>query len=118
MAAGMDSLDTTVYFVSALLQLGAMVFALLMAKQVNDRRPWLLLLAALLVMFGARILAITVPPAVRNHITPFIACVISSLLWIALFAIRRVAIAEQQSKAAAEQSAVERDESEGRYRSL
>ena len=114
----MDRLDQTLFFFSAILQLAAIVFALLMARQVNDRRPWLLLMVALLVMFIARILAMTVPSSIRDHISPFNACIISLLLLIALFAIRRVAIAERLSNAAATQSAAERDESENRYRSL
>jgi PAS domain S-box-containing protein len=116
--AGMDRLDTTVYFVSAVLQLAAMVFAIRMSMEVADRRPWLLMLLALAVMFGARILALLVPLQIRQHLGPFIAVVISSLLLIALFAIRRVATAERLSRLSAATSAAERDASEGRYRSL
>jgi PAS domain S-box-containing protein len=114
----MDRLDTTVYFLSAILQLAAMAFALRMAREAQPRPPWLLLFAALAVMFVGRILALYVPLEIRQHFTPFISAAISSLLLIALFAIRRVTVAERQSKAAAARSAAERDESEWRYRTL
>ncbi len=114
----MDRLDTTVYFISAVLQLAAMVFAIRMSMEVTDRRPWLVLFAALAVMFAARILALSVPLQVRQHLNPFIAVAISLLLLIALFAIRRVATAERLSRLSAATNAAERDASEGRYRSL
>ena len=105
MISRMDRLDTTLYFVSAVLQLAAMVFAVRMSKEVADRRPWLMLFAALAVMFGARILALSVPLQIRQHLGPFIAVVISLLLLVALFAIRRVAIAERLSRLSAATSA-------------
>ncbi|MGD0140603.1 MAG: ATP-binding protein [Tepidisphaeraceae bacterium] len=113
----MDRLDATVYFLSAILQLVAILFALRMSREASDRRPWLVLFAALLVMFASRILALTLP-RVQQHLFPFTAFTVSAILLIALFAIRRVAMAERQSKLAAAKSAAERDESEGRYRSL
>jgi PAS domain S-box-containing protein len=114
----MDGLDTTLFFISAVLQLAAIVFAVLMARQVNDRRPWLVLMGALLLMLIGRILFITLPTSVRDHINPTLAITISLLLLIAMFAIRRVAVAERLSKESATRSAAERDESENRYRSL
>jgi PAS domain S-box-containing protein len=114
----MDGLDTTLFFISAVLQLAAIVFALLMSRQVNDRRPWFVLMGALLLMLVARILVLTGPQPVRAHINPFFACGISLTLLIALFALRRVAIAERLSNENAARNAAERDESENRYRSL
>jgi PAS domain S-box-containing protein len=114
----MDRLDNTLYFVAAVLQFAAIIFAIRMSLEVADRRPWLLMLLALAVMFGARILALSVPMQLRQHISPFIAPLISLLLLIALFAIRRVAMAERMSRLSAATSAAERDASEGRYRSL
>jgi PAS domain S-box-containing protein len=114
----MDRVDTIVYSISAVLQLAAIIFAIRMSREVNDRRPWLMLAGALLVMFAARLLALKVPPQNREHINPFIATTISLLLLIALFAIRKVAWAERMSRQAAVKSAAERDESEGRYRLL
>ena len=114
----MQRLDTTIWFLSAALQLVAMLFALRMARESADWRPWLVLFVALFVMFASRILALTMSVELREHLRPFVALAISAMLLVALLAIRRVANAERQSKAAAAQSAVERDESEGRYRSL
>jgi PAS domain S-box-containing protein len=114
----MDRVDTIVYSVSALLQLAAIVFALRVSSDVKDRRPWLVMVAALLVMLGARLVAMKVPIQSREHINPFIATIISTLLLVALFAVRRVAWAERQSRMAAEKNAAERDESESRYRLL
>jgi PAS domain S-box-containing protein len=114
----MPELDTTLYYISAILQLAAMLFAVRMMREARDRRPWAVMLAAVVVMFGARIIAITVPAPTRLLFTPFIACAISLLLLIALFAIRRVAVAERMSRAAADRNAAERDATEERYRSL
>jgi PAS domain S-box-containing protein len=114
----MERLDTIVYFISAVLQFVAMVFAVRMSMEATNKRPWLVLFAALAVMFVGRILALSAPLQVRQHINPFIGMGISSLLLIALFAIRRAAVAERLSRAAATTSAAERDASEGRYRSL
>ena len=114
----MDRLDTFLYFVAAVLQLAAMIFAIRMSMEVSDRRPWMIMLGALAVMFGARILALTVPYSVRQHLGPYIATCISLLLLVALFAIRRVAVAERLSRLSAATSRAERDASEGRYRSL
>ncbi len=114
----MDRVDTILYSISAVLQLAAILFAIRMSREVNDRRPWLVLAAALLVMFGGRLLALKVPIQNREHLSPYIATTISLLLLIAMFAIRRVAWAERMSRQAAVKSAAERDESEGRYRLL
>ncbi|MGA2442387.1 MAG: hypothetical protein ABSH08_15645, partial [Tepidisphaeraceae bacterium] len=57
----MDRIDATVWFLSALLQLAAMLFALRMSREAADRRPWLVMFAALLVMFASRILGMTMP---------------------------------------------------------
>jgi PAS domain S-box-containing protein len=111
-------MDTTIYFISAVLQLAAMVFAVRMSLEVSDRRPWLVMLLALALMFGGRILALLIPIQVRQHFSPFIAVMISLLLLVALFAMRRVAIAERLSRLSAAASAAERDASEGRYRAL
>jgi PAS domain S-box-containing protein len=107
----MDSLDNALYLLSAALQLAAMLFALRMMREVNDRRPWILLLSALLIMFVMRCVAIVVAPDIRQHFGPYVAVVISLLLFLAMFSIRRIAAAERQS-------AAERDESENRYQSL
>jgi PAS domain S-box-containing protein len=114
----MEQLDTFLYFVAAGLQLAAMFYVLLMARDVNDRRPWVALFIALFVMFVMRIVAIYVPASTRQHFGPWIAVPISLLLFISLMFMRRVAVAERQSQMLANQRTAERDESESRYRSL
>ena len=85
----MDRLDTAIYFVSALLQFAAMGFAIRMSLEAVDRRPWLIMLLALAVMFAVRILALSMPLGFRQHVTPFIALTISLLLLIAIRVILR-----------------------------
>src|SRR5580700_748014 len=101
----MDRVDTIVYGVSALLQLAAIIFALRVSREVRDRRPWYVMMAALFVMLAARLLALKVPVQNREHLNPFIATAISTLLLAAMFAVRRVARAERQSRQAALQNA-------------
>jgi PAS domain S-box-containing protein len=114
----MEQFDTVLYFSAAALQLAAMFYAVLMAREVNDRRPWLALFIALFIMFVMRIVAIYVPVSVRAHFGPWIALPISTLLFLSLLFMRRVALAERESKILADQRTSERDESESRYRSL
>jgi PAS domain S-box-containing protein len=114
----MNDIDTVLYTAAAALQLAAMFFAARMAREVNDRRPWLVLFAALFIMFALRIVALWVPASTRQHFGPWSSIIISTLLFISLFFIQRVAIAERQSKALAELRGIERDESESRYRAL
>ncbi|HEY1629037.1 MAG TPA: ATP-binding protein [Tepidisphaeraceae bacterium] len=111
-------LDNFLYLLAALLQLAAMIFAIRMVREVNDRRPWYLLFAALFIMFVMRLIAIFVSPEIRVHLGPFVALPISLLLFISLFSIRKIAATERESTLAAARNATERDESEHRYRSL
>jgi PAS domain S-box-containing protein len=111
-------LDNFLYVFAALLQLAAMIFAIRMAREVDDRRPWFLLFAALFIMFVMRVIAVFVPPEIRQHFGPFVAVPISFLLFVSLFSIRQVAAAQRESRLAAARNATERDESENRYRSL
>jgi len=108
----------TLYFISAVLQLAAMFFALRMAREVDDRGPWLSLFAALFVMFAFRVLALFTTAPFRDQFSPYVGIIISAFLLVALFSIRRVTMAERESKRLAEVRTQERDESEGRYRSL
>jgi PAS domain S-box-containing protein len=114
----MEHVDTVLYVLAALLQLAAMAYAIRVARDVSDKRPWLVLFAALFVMFGFRVLALFVSPQVRQHLTPWLSVPISFLMFVALFFVRQVALAERQSKAIADRRTAERDESENRYRSL
>ena len=111
-------LDSTLYLVSAILQLCAMIYALRMARAVPDKRPWMLLFCALLVMFGYRLAAPQMSPGFRLHSAPIVSVPISLLLFISLLSLRRVAIAERDSRAIASQRTTERDEIQNRYSSL
>ena len=114
----MLSLDVTLYCIAAAFQLAAMIFALRMMRIVDDRRPWVVLVAALLMMFAMRIVAIVVPLHYRAHINPLVAPPVSLLILIAMFSLRKIAEAEHASRMAAAKSAIERDESDRRYRAL
>jgi PAS domain S-box-containing protein len=114
----MQEVDPILYIVSSILQLAAMVFAIRMTREVNDKRPWLVLFTALLFMFVFRLTAFFLPPMLRQHISPIISLPVSLLLFISLFSIRNIAASERMNKAAAAMNATQRDESEHRYRSL
>jgi PAS domain S-box-containing protein len=114
----MQEFDPILYIVSSILQLAAMVFAIRMTREVNDKRPWLVLFAALLIMFVFRLTGLFLPPVLRQHITPVISLPVSLLLFISLFSIRNIAASERMNKTAAALNATQRDESELRYQSL
>src|SRR5947209_1302288 len=114
----MQNIDTTFYVVSAIVQLAAMFFAVRVGREVSDRRPWMVLFAALFLMFGFRAFAPAMSTEARQHLGAIFSLPISFLLLVGLFYVRKVAIAERESKAMAAQRTAERDESENRYRSL
>jgi PAS domain S-box-containing protein len=92
------------YVIASLFQLAAMIFAVRMVVEVKDRRPWLLLLGALAIMFFFRILRMVFGANPLEHYTPLTATAVSGLLFISLFYIRSIAVSER--------------ESDNRYRSL
>ena len=114
----MTQFDAAFFLIAAILQLAAMVFALRMIREVNDRGPWIVLILALSIMFGFRVMGLFVPAQLFAHLGATGSVPISLLLFISLFFIRRVAVAERENKAAALSSQTERDEIESRYRSL
>jgi len=106
----MGRLDAMMYVLAAILQLAAMLFALWMAREAAYRRPWLVMFAALLLMFANRVLG-TMTPRVQQFLSPFTALLVSATLLIALFAIRRLTVAERRSNLVTARIAAERDES-------
>jgi PAS domain S-box-containing protein len=101
--------DDEIYIVSAAFQLAAMVFAVKMILETRDRRPWIVLFIALAFQFALRCLRLlaighVVSVDVLNRVTPASALALSVLLFIAMFFIRQIALAERDS--------------ENRYRSL
>jgi PAS domain S-box-containing protein len=93
-----------VYTIAACFQFAAVVFAIRMILEVKDRRPWIVLLTALAIMLFFRILVMFIgPKPLEGYIAP-VSAFISILLFVSLFFIRTIAVAER--------------ESENRYRSL
>ncbi len=111
-------MDVSLYVIAATLQLAAMFFAIRVAREVTDRRPWFVLFAALFLMFAFRIAAPFMPASAREHVSPVASVPISFFLLISLFFIRKVTTAERESNAIAALRTAQRDESEKRYRSL
>ena len=94
----MSRFDTAMFVFAAVCQLAAMAFAVKMILDVKDRRPWVCLLAALAVMFVLRCFALVLSTQTRLLISPISAPLVSLLLFISLFYIRKVAIAERESE--------------------
>jgi PAS domain S-box-containing protein len=89
--------DDIIFIGAAIFQLAAMVFAVKMILEVRDRRPWVVLFAALAIMFVLRCLYI-VGIKQLGHLQPPLAVLLSLLLFIALFYIRQIAVAERESE--------------------
>jgi len=94
----MARVDDIVYYIATAFQLAAMAFAVKISLEVKDRRPWLVLFAALMSMFAVRCLRILLGAAAIEHIAPFSAFLVSILLFVALFFIRRLATDERESE--------------------
>jgi PAS domain S-box-containing protein len=90
--------DEYVYWIAAAFQLAAMLFAAKMSREVKDRRPWYVLFAAMLIMFSVRLATSILGRPALEHVAPFSANIISLLLFVALFYIRKIAIAERESE--------------------
>jgi PAS domain S-box-containing protein len=91
-------IGTLAYLIATIFQLAAMIFAVRMILEVRDRRPWIVMFAALLYMFAFRIISLSLGRAeFLQKYTPFNALVISTLLFIALFYIRKISTAERES---------------------
>ncbi len=86
-----------------------MGFSVKMILETRDRRPWIMLFVALAFQFALRCLRLlamgqVVPQNLPNAVGPYAALALSILLFIAMFFIRTIALAERDS--------------ENRYRSL
>src|SRR5258708_40056684 len=113
-----NRLNNTLYLISAILQLCAMGYAARMAREVHDKRPWVLLFGALLIMFAFRLAAPYMSTQFQLHAAPIASLPISLLLFVSLFSLRRITIAERESRQIAAQRTSERDEIQNRYSSL
>ena len=112
---------TTVYAVSTVVQIAAMVFALRTSRGASDPRPWRILLGALAVMFSYRILHLLqsnnfvhLSNETAANLTPLVGLTTSLLLMASLSSIRRLEAAERASRREADQRGIERDDALGR----
>ena len=109
---------TILFAIATVLYFATMFFVIRMASEVGDRRPWLVLLAALFSLFAFRILAFFITTEMRQQLGPWLTVLVSALLLTSLFYFRRITVAERENKALAQRRTAERDESESRYRVL
>jgi PAS domain S-box-containing protein len=109
---------TILFAVATVLYVATMFFVIQMASEVRDRRPWLVLLAALFALFAFRVLGFFIATEVRQEWSPWLQALVSVLLLTSLFYFRRISVAERESKALAKRRTAERDEIESRYRAL
>src|SRR4029078_11881206 len=105
----MTQLEMFLYAVSLVLQLAAMLFALRMAHRSVLSRPWFVMAAALAIMCAFRIVALF--STGENPIVPLrgsafrlftanASVATSALLFLALFAIRRLSLVHEAAESA------------------
>ena len=109
---------TILFAIATVLYVATMFFVIQMASEVRDRRPWLVLLAALFALFAFRVLGFFITSDVRQEWSPWLQALVAALLLTSLFYFRRISVAERESKALAKRRTAERDEIESRYRVL
>ncbi len=102
-------LQTYWYALGVLFQVAAVIYALLNARGLRRRRPWLVLTAGFSVMLIYRVMAMLVStdPRLLNRLQttqPQVSAGISFLLFLALFLMRRMALAEERSSHAADRA--------------
>jgi hypothetical protein len=114
----MNPSETILFTISTVLYVVTMFFVTRMASDVRDRRPWLMLFAALFALFAFRVLAFFISTQTRQEFGPWLQALVSALLLTSVFYFRRISIAERESKALAKRRTAERDEIESRYRAL
>jgi PAS domain S-box-containing protein len=128
----MSRLEVILFFLGTGFQVAAMVFAARMMGKENVRRPWIALFAALLLMLGFRVIRMmvtgstssmpsdltSVPWGARalSLMGTLVPLGVSFLIFVSLLSIRRLALAERASKAAADRRAIERDAAEEQAR--
>jgi len=109
----MWSTESLLYCTSLLFQIAAVAFAVRMMRRRSSRHPWLAMCAALAIMAGFRILAILtsgqhplVPLGEQRYrvLGAITSVVVSGLLFLSLFAIRRLSLGQDRATAALEQA--------------
>jgi PAS domain S-box-containing protein len=114
----MSQSETILFVIAIILYVPAMLLVIGMVRDAGDRRPWLVLLAALFALFAFRVVAFRITTETRQQWGPWLQALVSALLLTSLFYFRRISVAERESKALAKQRTAERDEIESRYRTL
>ena len=114
----MSQSATILFAFATVLYVATMFFVIQMVSEVRDRRPWLVLLAALFALFAFRLVGFFVSTEMRQEWGPWLQALVSVLLLASLFYFRKISIAERESKALAQRRTAERDEIESRYRTL
>lgn len=114
----MSQTATVLFAIATVLYFATIIFAILMIRGVGDRRPWVLLLAAVFSLFAYRVLAFDLTLEMRQQSSPLIAVVVGAFLLASLLYFRAINVAERKSKQLVERRTAERDESERRYRAL
>jgi PAS domain S-box-containing protein len=114
----MNSREVIFYSIATIFQVAAMVFAFMMILSKGDRRPWVMLFAAMAVMLVQRIMAIARgggPPTPEYvYISSQVSVAISLLLFGSLFFIRHLAKSERLSADIARRRSAERDDARTR----
>jgi hypothetical protein len=82
---GVTQSATILFAIATILYFATMIFVVLMVREVGDRRPWLLLLAALFSLFAFRILAFFITVEMRQQLGPWLTVLVSALLLASLF---------------------------------
>jgi len=128
----MSRLEVILFVLGTAFQVAAMVFAATIMGKETVRRPWIALFAALLLMLGFRVFRLLMtgstsglssdPSAVpweakaMSLLGALVPLGVSFLIFISLLSIRRLALAERESKASAARRAIERDAAEEQAR--
>jgi two-component system CheB/CheR fusion protein len=101
--------ETLLYLASVILQVAALAFCGLMARRNSMRGPWLIMSTALSAMLLFRVVGLLISgPAPMLHMSAdasdvfgaVISTIISLLLFLALFSIRRLSLKQQEAAAA------------------
>jgi PAS domain S-box-containing protein len=114
----MNHLEVIFYWMASIFQVAAMVFTSLMIRAKGDKRPWIMLFAAMSVMLFQRIMAILrgggPPTAEYVFYSSGLAVGVSLLLFGSLFFVRQLSRAERRSADMALRRGAERDDARTR----
>jgi signal transduction histidine kinase/ActR/RegA family two-component response regulator len=118
-------MDILLFSIATVLQIVAMLFALWMIFHSSARVPWILLGVAMCCMMASRVVALATggmqfsesfPESTYKSFIAANAVLVSLLLLLALFSIRRVALAQQRAEAANQEAVQALQASEQRHR--